>query len=90
MSQKAEIKKIVLELGDQEIELSLEQANKLHSLLEELFGKKTEYVITSPIIIDHQRPYWDYHQPVWTSQSPAATPYDITYSADNLAISMSL
>jgi len=42
-----------------EVELSLEEANELFVQLKELFGEKTVYIPSTPIIIDrYPRPWW--------------------------------
>lgn len=72
MSNKAEIKKIVLDLGaDTEIVINLDQAKKLHSVLDEMFGRKTEYIPAPypvyPVIYERNRPYWTFGQETWSS-----------------------
>jgi len=65
---KGEIKKIVLDLGGKkEISLDLEQAKKLHELLDNLFGTKTEtiHIPYYPIVYRERIAYWDYPTPVW-------------------------
>jgi hypothetical protein len=58
---QVEIKKLVLKLGNREIELTFEEAKKLSVALNDLFGDKTVYVYpTPPIYIDSYRPYWVY------------------------------
>jgi hypothetical protein len=61
MEQKAEIKRIVLDLGDKEVTLSVEQAKKLKNLLSEMFGKE---VIEKHI--HHDNWYWK----PWYPQQP--------------------
>ena len=65
---KNSIKKIVLDLGGKEVTLTLEQAKRLHELLNELCGekKKIEYV---PV----RYPYWDWYRPIWRYDSPTYT-----------------
>ncbi len=58
--KKAEIKTLVLDLGSKEIELTVEQAKKLHKALEEMFGEKTVTIKEYPVYIESQRPYWGY------------------------------
>ena len=70
MSKKAEIKKIVLDLGDKEIELSVTQAEKLTELLGNMFGKKEVTIAPSyPIVIERYRPYWIYGSQTWDYSS---------------------
>ena len=57
----AEIKKIVLQLGKKEIELTVEEAKSLAKSLEEMFGQRV-------IREEHHyhRPYWYWHgTPQW-------------------------
>lgn len=61
-----EIKKIVLDLGGKEVELTVKQAKALHGLLDEMYGEKMLNFPSPPIVIRESRPYWDYFQPVWT------------------------
>ena len=65
MSKKAEIKKIVLDLGNKEVELTVGQAKRLHIVLDDMFGEKTVYTSYPvwPIIIERQRPYWFHGEP---------------------------
>ena len=76
MSKKAEIKKIVLDLNGKEIELTIEQAKRLNSLLGD----------QPPIIIERQRPYWDYPQVTWA----VSDKFTASYSAENQTMSISL
>jgi len=70
------IKKVVLDLDGKEVELTLEQAKKLHELLNELCGeKKTEYV-PYPVRYYYwswNRPYWHYDGPTWTSSDGSSS-----------------
>ena len=57
MSNKLELKKLILETkdGKKKIELTVEEARELHTQLESLFGRKVDYIppsFTSPIIMD--------------------------------------
>ena len=75
--EKAEIKKIVLDLGDKEVELTPEQAKSLWELLDELYGKVV-HPVTYPIYIDRyvpHRPYWYYDHAVWSSSGGTAISY---------------
>jgi len=76
-TEKVEIKKIVLKVGDEEISLTPENAKKMKELLDELFGKTV-------IREDHHHHHHDYiyHDwmpikwypdnpyPTWTAVSP--------------------
>lgn len=81
--KKAEIKKIVLDLGDKEIELSLKQAEKLHEVLDELFKKSVVVPYQPPIIIREGRYWWDYPRPMWTGGKG-----HITYSSNMAKVSL--
>jgi len=85
MAKKAEIKKIVLDLGEKEVELTLEQAKKLNSLLGEVFDEKTSYP-SYPIVIERRRPYWWYD--VWTCSTSDGT--NITYSSEDNSVTYSI
>ena len=68
---KAIIKKIILDLGDKEIELTVEQAKKLTTALDEMFGEKIAYTYPrAPIIIERYPPYTFY----WSYTSGNADP----------------
>jgi hypothetical protein len=65
MTKKIEVKKVVIQLGDKEAELTIEQARQLKDALNELLGsKETVYVSPSPIIIE--RPYTYPYSPYWS------------------------
>ncbi len=67
MKKKAEIKKIVMDIGGEEVNLDMDQAKKLYELLGDLFGSQ---VISTPspypIIIERERPYWTGPYITWT------------------------
>ena len=64
---KAEIKKIVLDLGGKEISLSPEQAKRLYELLDEMYGEHEVVKYRDwPIYIDRWKPYWRYPEPYYT------------------------
>ena len=66
--KKVEVKGINLAIGDQEIKLTIEQAKKLHGVLDELFGKpitNIPYPCPSPYI-----PIYPYNP------NPFILPYD--------------
>ncbi len=60
------IKKVVLQLGRKEVELTLEEAKKLYEGLSELFETKT--------VERFHYPWWTWSYPV----VPTVTPYHIT------------
>ena len=62
----AEIKKIVLKIGDKEINLSPKEAKELCQLLEDLFGVKRE--------VERIREYIPWYAPTWWQE-----PYKITW-----------
>ena len=85
--EKAEIKKIVLDLGDKEVEISPKQARKLHQLLDEMYGTK-DITIPAPIIIrDKYYPYWEYPTPTWYSKDSSV---NIQYMANSNTAKISL
>jgi hypothetical protein len=49
------------------VELTLDEARDLHAQLDELFGKKVEYIPSQPIVIDRYRyrPYRYWSEPMW-------------------------
>lgn len=85
MSKKAEIKKIVLDLGGKEIELSLDQAKKLNTLLGEMFGLPVQSIPVSPIIIERERPWWIYPYATWSSDNT-----QMAYDGDTASVKYSL
>ena len=50
MSKDVEIKKMVIKMGKKDVDLSIDEAKKLHEALDTLFGKKEVY----------SYPYWDW------------------------------
>ncbi len=69
MSNKVEIKKIVINIGDTIINLSLDQARELQDILNKTFGKKQ-------IVYPYDPPYPMY--PYY----PTYTYWNMTYSGD--------
>lgn len=60
--KKIEVKKIVIQMGDKEATLTIEQARELKDALNDLLGtKETVYLPSSPLVIE--RPY--YPHPYW-------------------------
>jgi hypothetical protein len=81
MSKKIEVKKIVIQLGDKEAELTIEQARELKDALNELLGlKETVYLSPSPIVVD--RPYTRPYSPYW-SVTYGNTGDSVTYSLNS-------
>jgi hypothetical protein len=71
MSKKLKLTSIQLKTKDgEEITLLMDEARELYNQLHELFGDKTTYVPSAPIIIERDRwlrPYQPYWQPYCTS-----------------------
>ena len=65
------IKEVVIQIGEKEIKLSLEEAEKLKKDLDKLFSveKRTEYVPFAVPTVPHNpfrdRPFWEV-KPDWT------------------------
>jgi hypothetical protein len=79
MSEKAEIKTMNIKIGDLEITVTPKQAKQLHKVLNELFGRKIEPIIPTPIII-HEPYRWHYHAPSYTHEDKTGSRYDLYYS----------
>lgn len=68
MSEKVEIKKILIKIGKKEIELSLAEAQELKQILDETFGTKVvevHYDRWTPIYVSYPQittPTWTYWQ----------------------------
>jgi hypothetical protein len=61
MADDCKISKVELDLGGVKVELSPEQAKKLHSLLDDLFGKSYIYSYPVPYTMSVFYPYrWGY------------------------------
>ena len=64
MSKKLKLTKIALETKDgKSVELSIDEDKELHDQLHELFGSKTTYIPSAPIIVERDiwrqmRPYY--------------------------------
>ena len=96
--KKAEIKKIVLNLGGKEVGLTLEQAKELHGVLDKIFGKTVpicpSYPYPSvpvssyyPIIWYQQLPYWHWEDSrSW--QAPCGDIGSITYANSTATIAI--
>ena len=86
MKDKAEIKKIVLELGGVEVNITPAQAKKLHSILDEMYGAKTVTYSSPPIYIRDDRWWWDRPHSMWSSGPGTG----ITYSEDTQIMCMAV
>lgn len=84
MSEKAEIKKIVLDLGGVEVSLTPDQAKKLHDALDEIYGIKNN-IPYNPIIIERYRPYWHYGDYTWYGSG-----IQMSYTANDCTAKLSL
>lgn len=79
------IKKLVIKIGDKEVNLSLDEAKELQDILNRTFGgEKTIFVPTAPVIIE--RP-WYPNYPHWyitcdsTSYGDTTNCYTLTVSS---------
>jgi len=74
-----ELKGIEIVMGDKTVKLSIAEAQKLRTQLNDLFGEKITYVPSAPIIIERDRwPYWDY--PYRYTTAPTTAPsYPVVY-----------
>jgi hypothetical protein len=87
MSKKIEIKKVVIQIGDKEAELTIEQARELKDALIDLLGKKeTVYLPASPVVIE--RPYYP-HYPNWTVTWDGTRTNPTTYPGGTITYSLS-
>ncbi len=59
--EKVEIKKMILTLGDKDITLSIDQAKKLYSALEEIFKEKVVHEY------HYDRWYWNPYRPIYST-----------------------
>jgi hypothetical protein len=66
MKKDEVIKKMVLQLGGKEVELSIDEAKKLHEALNELFERK--------VITVERHIHTDYHYPWTWTWSPTVLP----------------
>lgn len=64
-TKKLKLTKITLETKDgKQVELTIDEAKELHDQLHALFGEKTTYIPSMPIVIERDRwhttfrPYW--------------------------------
>lgn len=72
-TKKLKLTKIALETKDgKQVELTIEEAKELHDQLHTLFGEKTTFIPSTPIVIERDR--WNPpYRPYW---------YDVTCTAD--------
>jgi len=70
----SKVTKIVLEVGNKEIELTVKEAKELKCVLSDLFGKEVQFVPSAPTIIERNRyPYRPYE--VWSGKQMGDTMY---------------
>ena len=86
MKDKAKIKKIVLDIGGNEIKLSLEQAKQLNTVLGDLFNERpVYYTYPTPIIVERSYPYWTYRENTFTCDS-----VQMSYTDNNSCLSLTI
>lgn len=74
MSNQITIKSLVLKVGSKNIEITIEEAKKLKSVLDELFKTETKEVVKE-VIIKERDIFWPpYPQPYYQK------PYEITWT----------
>lgn len=83
MENKTEIKKIVLQLGIKEVELTVEECKKLKEVLSEMFGKD---VVKKIHHHDYYKWYWQ--QPITYFTNKTAPNPNIVYCSNTASISM--
>lgn len=74
----AEIKKIVIKIKDKESELTLEEAEELWEVLDDLFSKE-QRIITVPYYPYTVPHIWKWWEPTWISTET----YSITCTSSN-------
>jgi len=82
MSNKVEVKKIVLQIGKKEIPLSLDEAKELKNILADIFEKPDVY-IPYPT---YPYPVYPYRYHYWTCDDTIPTRYTITCNSANSAV----
>lgn len=91
MSDK--IKVVGIKINCPSGELTLDEAKTLYNALHELFGKKVEYIPSTPIIIEKEVHPWRSYPPV-TLDTPPIKPYwlgpDITCKFGNSSFTANL
>ena len=66
------IEKLILDVGGKKVELTVDQAKRLHGALAEMFGAKVEK--HEHHHHDHDYPWtWPYRRLIWSSDSIKAT-----------------
>lgn len=74
MNDKLKLTKIALETKDgKTVELTIDEAKELHEQLHSLFGEKTTYIPSSPIVIERDRWYPPY-PPTWYGTGSMTSP----------------
>ena len=73
-----EIKKIIIRMGKKDVELTLDEAKELKTLLNDTFGRETKVVerIIERDTYRHWRPY--YWPSITVAPSPETTPWTVT------------
>ena len=73
-TKKLKLTKISLETKDgKQVELTIEEAKELHDQLHTLFGEKTTYIPSTPIVIERDRWHPPYPQ-IWYGTSTQDNP----------------
>ena len=85
--KKPEVKKITLDLGDKEVDLTPYQAKVLSNILNELFGNKV-HIYPQPYPVFVQSPfYWPYqYDHTWCASSGATAEIQVETGTVTLAI----
>ena len=73
MKEKIKVSKVVLDINNKEIELSLEEAKELFKILKEFFDSKEKEYVWVP----HFTPY------IYPPQDPYSSTYTITYCSSS-------
>lgn len=83
MSDKIEIKRIVIKLRDKEINLTVDEAKELQSVLGNMFGAKTTEWVTVPY--PYYVPYnpWPYRYDHWYVTYGNGDTAGVVYCASN-------
>ena len=76
MSKKVKVDRIIIQIGDKEIPLSMDEARELKEILADMFGK-TVYLSPSPVVIEN--PFRIYPYSRWS----------ITYDTNSSTASLS-
>ena len=75
-----QIEKIRIKIGEKELDLSIEEAKELQSVLNDLFQKKEEIMLVEKEVYHH------YVYPIWVTHTWPEYPYkrwDVYYTSDN-------